>query len=571
VDDAAGAAADGLVFTIYGDDRKLWASGRLKKGDPAESVDVRLEGIHSLLLKADREGADTKPTWGTWAEANFTFSGIRPNPVARPREAAVILTPKPPAEPRLNGPRVYGCRPGHPFLFRIPATGERPMRFFADALPPGLQLDAERGIISGTAPAPGTYLVPVRAENSRGAATRPLKIVSGDKLALTPPMGWNHWYAHYDRVTDALVREAADQLVRSGLADAGYVYVNIDDCWANTASASKDPRRLGPARDAAGNVLPNQYFPDMAALTAYIHARGLKAGIYSSPGPRTCTGYTGAYGHEEQDARQFAAWGFDFLKYDWCSYGSVADKQAGLSPLERQQHPYRLMGGLVGKLPRDIVFNLCQYGMGDVWEWGEAAGGQSWRTAGDLGAELNRLFEVAVKNAEHRAWSRPGSWNDPDYLQIGFVGDARTNGRPVPCPLTPTEQYAFMSLWCLSAAPLIYGGDLGALDDFTLNVLANPEVIDVDQDPLGEAARVVPLTPESFLMVKNLEDGSKAVGLCNRGETTAHLTARWAGLGLRGPQAVRDLWRQRDLGEFGEQFEATVPRHGVVLLRLTPR
>jgi alpha-galactosidase len=229
------------------------------------------------------------------------------------------------------------------------------------------------------------------------------------------------------------------------------------------------------------------------------------------------------------------------------------------------------MGDLLRQQPRDLVLNLCQYGMGNVWEWGAQVGGHCWRTAGDLGFELDRIFEVALKNAEHRDWSRPGSWNDPDYIQIGYIGHAQSMGQPHPCPLSPSEQYAFMSLWALMAAPLFYSGDMSQLDAFTLNVLCNPEVIDVDQDPLGQCARVRHLTEETFLMVKELEDGTRAVGLFNRGEIAQPVRVTWSELGLRGRAKVRDLWRQRDLGRFPDHFEATVPRHGAVLIGVQGR
>jgi alpha-galactosidase len=326
-----------------------------------------------------------------------------------------------------------------------------------------------------------------------------------------------------------------------------------------------DPLRIGPFRDPQGNLVPNSYFPDMKALADYIHGKGLKAGLYTSPGPKTCAGYAGAWQHEAQDAKLFADWGFDFLKYDWCSYGSIAPKPPSLDDMKK---PYALMGGLLKQQSRDMVLNLCQYGMGEVWKWGAEVGGQSWRTAGDLGFELDRIFEVALKNCEHRDWQKPGAWNDPDYLQIGYIGNARGGGLPEPCALTPTEQYSFMSLWALMAAPLFYSGDMSKLDEFTLNVLCNPEVIDVNQDPLGQCARVVKLTEETFLMVKDLEDGSKAVGLCNMGEAAALVIAKWIDLGVKGKRTVRDVWRQTDLGKFAGEFKADVPRRGVVLVRI---
>jgi alpha-galactosidase len=453
------------------------------------------------------------------------------------------------------------------------------MVFSAEGLPDGLALDKSTGIVTGTAPAQGDYPVRLHARNSRGESTRVFRIAAGDTLALTPPMGWNHWYAHYDRITDKLVREAADVMVASGMADVGYQYVNIDDCWMN-APTNRDPLRIGPLRDQEGRLVPNRHFPDMKALVDYIHGKGLKAGIYSSPGTLTCGGFAGSYGHEAQDAQTFASWGFDFLKYDWCSYGHIAEggdpKAPNIRPygqgaptLEAHMLPYRLMGQLLKEQPRDMVFNLCQYGVANVWEWGATVGGQCWRTGFDLGYELDHLFDVAISNAQHRAWSRPGAWNDPDYLQIGYVGNARGMGEPRPCPLTPDEQYTFMSLWALMAAPLFYSGDMNKLDDFSLNVLCNPEVIEVDQDPLGQSAAVADLNRTSFVMIKELEDGSKAVGLFNRGPSAVEISVPWPVIGAVGPQTVRDLWRQHDLGVFQDSFNTRVPPHGVFLVRLS--
>jgi alpha-galactosidase len=242
----------------------------------------------------------------------------------------------------------------------------------------------------------------------------------------------------------------------------------------------------------------------------------------------------------------------------------------GDKSLENLKKPYLLMGDILKQLPRDVIFNLCQYGMGNVWEWGAEVGGHCWRTAGDLGFELDRIIDVALKNAEHRSYSKSGSWNDPDYIQIGYIGDARGMGEPQPTKLSPDEQYAFMSLWCLMASPLFYSGDMNRLDEFTLNVLCNPEVIEVDQDPLGESAQVVKLTEKTFLMIKNMEDGSKAVGLFNRGESRATVNAKWQDIGITGRQEARDLWRQKNLGGFENQFQAVVPRHGVALIRIRP-
>ena len=569
VDDAAGGTA--LVeFKVIGDGKTLFASGVMKTGQAAKAIDVELKGIKTLLLLALPGGRGITNDHADWAEANFTVSGAKPKTIDAPGEEAVILTPKPAPAPRINGPTVYGCRPGHPFIYRIPATGERPMTFTAAGLPASLKLDSATGIITGNAPTRGETVVTLRAQNKRGQAERKFRIVSGDTLALTPPMGWNHWYAHYNDITDQLMREAADVMLKSGMADVGYQYVNIDDCWMN-APKHKDPLRVGPARDDKGNMIPNKHFPDMKGLTDYIHASGLKAGLYTSPGPLTCAGFAAAYEHEAQDAKQFADWGFDFLKHDWCSYGKIAKITKGdmsAAALEAYKKPYSLMGGILKRQERDIVFNLCQYGMGNVWEWGAAVDGHCWRTAGDLGYELNRIFEVALKNAEHRAYSKPGQWNDPDYIQIGFTGQKDAQGGFKRFPITPNESYSFMSLWCLMASPLFYSGNMNVLDEFTINVLCNPEVIEVDQDPLGISAEVKMLGEDTFLMIKPLEDGSKAVGLFNKGYMPATLAVRAADLGISGKMAVRDLWRQKDLGTFAEKFETAVPRHGVVMMRV---
>ena len=490
-----------------------------------------------------------------------------------------IYTPQPKPQPRINGPLVYGCRPGHPFLYRIPCQGERPVMFSVKGLPAGLKLDTSTGIITGKVPAKGEYQVILQASNSKGEAKRNFTIVAGDKLALTPPMGWNHWYAHYNRITDQMMREAADVMVSSGMADVGYNYVNIDDCWMN-APKNKDPKRVGPLRDVKGNIIANTYFPDMKGLTDFIHAKGLKAGIYTSPGTLTCGGFAGAFQHEEQDAKQFADWGFDFLKYDWCSYAHIANGGSkddpniptwgkGAPTLEGDKYPYKLMGELLKQQDRDMVFNLCQYGNNDVWKWGGEVGGHCWRTSGDLGFELDRIFDVALKNSEHRQYSKPGEWNDPDYIQIGYIGNANNMGIPELTPMPAAMQYAYMSMWSLMAAPLIYSGDMSKLDEFTLNVLCNPEVIEVNQDQLGESAQMIKKTDTCFLMVKNLADGSKAVGLFNRGKVAAQVDVDWSALNYTGKHTVRDLWHAKELGGFKQKFSALVPAQGVVMVKIS--
>jgi alpha-galactosidase len=487
---------------------------------------------------------------------------------AAAEESPVLLTPPPGPAPKINGPKVYACGPKHPFLYRIPATGRRPMQFAAEGLPAGLALDAGAGIIRGAIAEKGEYRVTLRAKNEQGQSERPLKIVCGDTLALTPPMGWNSWYIHYNRVTEVHLREAAKQMIASGMADYGYQYVDIDACWAKKQGEK-------PYRDAQGAVLPGPKFSNIKGMVDEIHAAGLKAGIYTSPGPWECCGCTGAYQHEGADVKKFAEWGFDFLKYDWCGQSDLMKpKGPNKWDLANMKKPYQLIAAVLKKQDRDIVLNLCQYGMGDVWKWGGEVG-QCWRTTGDLGATpgkggLPGFYVIGFSNAEHWKYAKPGCWNDPDYVLIGYVGDANSMGVGRKTTLTPDEQYSYMSMWCLMAAPLFFGGDMARLDPLTLNVLCNAEAIDVDQDPLGRQARIIRKTPSEFILLKDLEDGSKALGLFNLGEAEATISATWKDLGLSGKQQVRDLWRQKDLPPADEKFAAKVPRHGVLLVKLRP-
>jgi len=478
-----------------------------------------------------------------------------------------ILTPKPEKEPKINGAKVYGVRPDSPFLYRIPATGNRPMKFTVQGLPPGLQVDENSGIITGKISSAGTYPVLLKAQNAFGESTGEFRIVVGSTLALTPPMGWNSWYIHYHRVSDKLMREAADAMINSGMANFGYQYVNIDDCWMVKAN-SDDPVIGGRIRDERGEILTNRKFPDMKAMTNYIHSKGLKAGTYISPGPTTCGGYAGSYQHEKQDAQTFAEWGFDFLKYDWCSYRRIAKDRS----IHEFQKPYKLMWDELQKLDRDVVFNLCQYGMGEVWQWGDDVG-NSWRTTGDLGLEhsdeLPGFYKIGMSNAQHWEYAKPGAWNDPDYILIGWVGSAFITGEGRLTTLSPDEQYFYMSMWSLMASPLIFSGDMAKLDPFTLNILCNNEVIDVNQDELGKQAAILRNANNKLVMVKNLEDGSKAVGLFNLDDQSKKIAVNWADLNIENKQLVRDLWRQKDLGVFEDEFEQIVPPHGVVLIKVS--
>lgn len=465
-----------------------------------------------------------------------------------------ILTPSPSPEPRINGAAVTGVRPGHPFLFRVPATGKRPVRFSADGLPSGLHLDAATGIITGSVAKAGDYKVTVTATNSLGSDSRMLTIKVGDLIGLTPAMGWNSWNAWGLSVNQKKVEAAADMMVHKGLVNHGWTYINIDDGWER------------PRRASDGQVVPNGKFPDMKAMVDYIHGLGLKAGIYSSPGPKTCGGFLGSYQHEAQDAKTYAGWGIDYLKYDWCSYGGIAPRNPDLAWLKK---PYLVMDSALRHVDRDIYFSLCQYGMGDVWKWGASVGGNSWRTTGDIRDNWQSMSGIGFDQGKCAPYAGPGHWNDPDMLVVGKVGWGPSLHSS---HLSPDEQYTHISLWCMLSAPLLIGCDMSQLDEFTLSLLTNDEVLALDQDPLGKEAVQVAEKDSVLVYAKELSDGTKAIGFFNVGSKTAGVTVALSELGLKGKQYVRDLWRQKDLGACSGSYHARgIPPHGVLLVKMSPK
>jgi alpha-galactosidase len=365
----------------------------------------------------------------------------------------------------------------------------------------------------------------------------PLKTVPENGLAKTPPMGWNSWNLFQGRIDDQTVRTMADAMVTSGMRDAGYIYVNIDDTWEGV-------------RDAQGNLPSNHKFPDMKALADYVHSKGLKLGIYSGPGTRTCAGYPASLGHEEQDAKMFAAWGIDYLKYDWCSAGRMYKNDA-LQPV------YQKMGAALQATGRPIVYSLCEYGMGGVEKWGPQVGGNLWRTTGDIRDAWESMIGNVEKQVPTAPYAGPGRWNDPDMLEIG-------NGH-----MTDDEYRTHMSLWALVASPLLAGNDIRTMSDVTKSILLNKEVIAIDQDALGKQASPVK-NGDLETWIKPLADGSVAVGMVNLGSTAAQATVKAADLGLSGPvKTARDLWAHQDVKFVAGAYSASVPSHGVLLLRVS--
>jgi alpha-galactosidase len=556
-----------IVFRLVGDGRVLYVSKPVARGDAAEPLDVDVRGIKTLVLQV-KPVEGSRAVAANWADAKFSVTGSAPAAIDIPLEPRQILTPNPGPAPRINGPSLTGVTPGHDVLYKIPVTGTKPITYSASNLPHGLILDATTGIVHGTIATRGRYPVTFTARNSAGSASKSFTFVAEGQLALTPAMGWNSWNAYGRAVSDSLARAAADAMVSKGLIDHGWTYVNLDDGWERSAREA-DPLFEGPVRTPDGTMLTNKKFPDMKALGDYIHGKGLKFGIYSGPGPTTCQRLEASWQHELQDFRTFASWGVDYLKYDWCGYTSVLAPGETNQQLPVLKRPYQVARTALNQVARDIIYSLCQYGWGNVWEWGAEKGieGNSWRTTGDITDTWESMNGIGFQQVGHSKFASPGHWNDPDMLVIGKVGwgpklrDSR---------LTPNEQYVHITLWTLLASPLLLGNDLTQMDDFELNLVTNDEVLAVHQDPLGKAADRVSKKDELEVWSRPLADGSLAVGLFNRDEMDMPVRVSWGELGIRGTQAVRDLWRQKDLGTFDGEFSSVVPRHGTVFVRLTP-
>ena len=471
-------------------------------------------------------------------------------------ETPYILTPPVSRSAKINGASVYGVRPGRPFIYRIPASGEKPIRFDVKNLPDGLTLDKTTGIITGVIQKPGEYVVTFVAENKHGKSEKEFTIVVGDEIALTPPMGWNSWNVWGLAVDAEKVKAAADAFIKSGLTEHGWQYINIDDGWSIFGSSDE------PKRTETGEIRTNEKFPNMKELGDYIHSLGLKFGIYSSPGPLTCGKYTASYKHELQDLRTFAKWGVDYLKYDLCSYRKLIPDYSRPNVIK----PYKLMGDIMKQVTeRDIVYSICEYGLADVWEWGAEVGGNLWRTTGDIWDDWDRMKMIGFEQTQTTPYAKPGHWNDPDMLVVGWVG---WGPHLHPSKLTPDEQYTHISQWALLAAPLLIGCDLERLDDFTLNLLTNDEVIAIDQDPLGKQAEQKIVDGDIQVWMRPLADGGYAAGIFNLGSKTENYTLDFAKLGFEGKVKIRDVWRQKDLGE-KSAFEVALPSHGSVLIKIS--
>lgn len=460
------------------------------------------------------------------------------------------------AAPQLNGPGVLGLCPGTPFLYAIPATGQAPLVYDVSGLPSGLNVDANTGIISGTTPQAGNYDLTLRVQNSRGRAEKHFRISAGPQLCLTPPMGWNSWNAVGEQINETVVRETVDAMISTGLKDAGYQYLVIDDHWHGT-------------RNAHGQLSCNaKKFPGgMKALADYVHSKGLKFGIYSDAGDKTCGGEPGSYGFEELDAQLFASWGVDYLKYDYCN---------APDDFEEAIRRYTRMGQALKATGRSIIFSICEWGPRSPWLWGRRVGGHLWRTSFDVGDQWDTPHNThscigilasidAVANLEKHAG--PGGWNDPDMLVVGLGNHGFIKGGGC----SRDEYQTQLTFWCILSAPLMIGCDVRHLDPETRDILTNQELLDLDQDELGQPAARVARTGSTEVWKKNLAGGDMAIAMLNRGESDAPVKVDWQTLGLQSGTRyqLRDLLNHVDLGAFADHYQANVRPHATIPLRFS--
>jgi len=572
-------ATPGMVYKMYaiGDEKILFESNPMKMGDAPQMVNVNLKDVKRFgLLVMVKEERGSK-TYSNWANAVITMKDSSlPETVPNDKDR-YILTPAPSKQPKITTPNVFGATPGNPFLFTVTATGERPIKFSANPLPAGLSIDATTGIITGKVSQRGTYKVSLSATNSLGSNVKMLNIKIGDTIALTPPIGWNGWNSWARNIDQDKVMSSAKAMVSKGLSNHGWSYINIDDAWQGYRGGKYNA------------IQPNNKFPSFIPMIEFIHSLGLKVGVYSTPWITSYAGYVGGssnfengaypdsvknnkrsfryigkYRFEENDAKQMADWGIDFLKYDW-----------------RIEVPSTArMGDALKKSGRDIIYSISNSApFSNVKDWVKLT--NMYRTGPDIRDSWLGLYTCAFTLDNWGPYGGPGHWNDPDMMILGNV----STGTDIhPTRLTPDEQYSHVSLFSLLAAPLIIGCPIEQLDDFTVNLLSNDEVIEIDQDPLGKSGRLIADENGVQIWAKPLEDGSLAVGLFNTAnfektpqsyfhwgtEKENKFTLAFEKLGLKGNWRVRDVWRQKDLGVFANQFSTSIRHHGVVMVRLFP-
>jgi alpha-galactosidase len=567
-----------LKFYVIGDRKILFESGEMKLGDEPKTVKVDVKGIKRLGLLVTITENGFNRSYSNWANAQLVMNDdFIPQNIPNSDEK-YILTPQPSKIPKINSAKIFGARPNNPFLYTIAATGQRPIRFSAKNLPKGLFLDSKTGIITGKVTQKGAFSSILTAKNEFGEATKNLKIIIGDTIALTPPIGWNGWNSWARNIDQEKVIASADAMVKMGLSQHGWTYINIDDAWQ------------GQRGGQFNAIQPNEKFSKFKEMVDYVHGLGLKVGVYSTPMITSYAGYIGGssdfengkitdsiknnkrafryvgkYRFEQNDAQQMAAWGIDYLKYDWRIEVPSAEK----------------MSVALKNSGRDIVYSISNSApFSNVKDWAKLT--NTFRTGPDIRDSWLSLYVSAFTLDKWSPYGGHGHWLDPDMMILGNV----TTGTSLhPTRLTPDEQYSHVSLFSLLAAPLLIGCPIEQLDAFTLNLLTNDEVIEINQDPLGKSARLISEENGVQIWQKPLEDGSFTIGLFNINEygKTPESYFRWgdekpitftfdfAKIGLKGKYQLRNVWQQKDLGNFKDSFTTDIRHHGVVMLRMFPK
>ncbi len=564
-------------FYVLGDGKILFESGDMKWGDLPKKIKVDLKGIQRMGLLVMVEDQGFTKVYSNFADAKILMIGDA-LPLTTPNvDEKYILTPPSPKTPQINSAKVFGATPSNPFLYTIASTGSRPIQFFADNLPAGLSIDHETGTISGKLTQRGIYLVQLRAKNKFGEAKKELKIKIGDTISLTPPMGWNGWNSWARMIDGEKVVASANAMVSKGLRDHGWNYVNIDDAWQGNRGGKLNAMQA------------NEKFPNFKKMIDDIHAMGLKVGVYSTPWITSYAGYMGAssnfengafpdsiknnkrafryigkYRFETNDALQLAEWGVDFLKYDW----------------RIEVNSARRMSTALKSSGRDIIYSLSNSApFSNVEEWTKIS--NMYRTGPDIRDSWQGLYHCTFKLDKWGLYGGPGHWNDPDMM---ILGNVTTGTEMHPTRLTPNEQYSHISLFALLSSPLLIGCPIDQLDEFTLNLLNNDEVIAIDQDPLGSSARLISDEEGIQTWFKKMEDGAYAVGFFNTdnygknpasffrwgNEKPKNYTVALAKLGLKGNWKVRDVWRQKNITLVNGGFTTMIPFHGVSLYYIQP-
>jgi len=566
-----------LTFYILGDGKILYQSPEMIQGDPAIFVEVDLKGIQRMGLLVTGRGSGYPKNLGDWADPKITLTkGFVPEKIPNAGDK-YILTPPVSPKPRINSPALYGATPGNPVFYTIFASGKKPMEFEAINLPNSLSLDKKTGIITGKINKRGNYKVILQAKNAIGIAKKSLEIRIGDTISLAPPIGWNGWNSWARLIDQGKVMASAKAMVNKGLRDHGWAYVNIDDAWQGSRGGKYN------------GIQANEKFPTFAAMVDSIHSMGLKVGLYSSPFITTYAGYVGGsspistgilpdsiknnkrawrfvgpYKFEENDAKQWAEWGIDYLKYDW-----------------RIEVPstIRMQQALL-KSGRDIHFSISNSApFANAGDWAKLT--NSFRTGPDIRDSWTSLYISAFMLDKWAPYGGHGHWLDPDMM---IIGNVTTGSEMHPTRLTPDEQYSHVSIFSLLAAPLLIGCPIEQLDDFTMGLLTNDEIIEVNQDPLGIPGRLVYEKNGVEVWKKPLSDGSFALGFFYSDDfgKTPQTYFHWENekpilfsvdlnsLGLTKNYMLRDVWQQKNLGKIKNNISLSIPHHGVKFYKFSP-